>query len=91
MKNEKKVRVGITQGDTNGIGYEVLLKTIAVPEFLEICTPVIYGSGKVLSYHRKAIDMPGFQINHINDSAQAKDTLPNLVEVMGEEEIIIVS
>ena len=49
MTDEKKIRVGITQGDTNGIGLEVALKVIAVPEFMEICTPVLYGSAKVLT------------------------------------------
>ena len=41
---EKKIRVAITQGDTNGVGYEVILKVFEDPAILELCTPIIYGS-----------------------------------------------
>jgi len=51
-----RIKVGITQGDVNGVGYEVILKTFSDPEMFELCTPVIYGSPKVAIYHRKAID-----------------------------------
>ena len=40
MEN-KKIRIGITQGDANGIGYELILKTFAAPELLELCTPIV--------------------------------------------------
>lgn len=49
---DNKIRVGITQGDINGVGYEVILKTFADPVMLELCTPIIYGSPKVAAYHR---------------------------------------
>ena len=52
---EKKIRVAITHGNTNGIGYELIFKTFAEPEMLELCTPVIYGSPKLATYHRKAL------------------------------------
>ena len=55
---QTKIRVGITHGDVNGIGYEVILKTFAEPAMLELCTPVIYGSPKVAAYHRKALELP---------------------------------
>lgn len=54
---ENKIRVGITQGDVNGIGYEVILKTFEDPTMLELCTPIIYGSPKVAAYHRKALNL----------------------------------
>ena len=54
---EKKIRVAITHGDTNGIGYEVILKTFADQEMLELCTPIIYGSPKVAAYHRKMLNL----------------------------------
>ena len=47
MKDLKKIRVGITQGDINGIGYEVILKTLEDSRMLELCTPIIYGSAKI--------------------------------------------
>ncbi len=53
---DNKIRVGITQGDINGVGYEVILKTFADPVMLELCTPIIYGSPKVAAYHRKSLD-----------------------------------
>ena len=51
MEN-KKIRIGITQGDANGIGYELILKTFADAELLELCTPIVYGSPKLATYHR---------------------------------------
>ena len=49
---EHKIKVGITQGDINGVGYEVILKTLSDPHIVELCTPVVYGSAKVAAYHR---------------------------------------
>lgn len=51
------IRVGITHGDINGVGYEVALKAFSDPAMLELCTPVIYGSPKVAAYHRKLMDL----------------------------------
>ena len=42
--DNNKIRVGITHGDTNGIGYEVILKTLADGLLCELCTPVVSGS-----------------------------------------------
>ena len=55
---DNKIRIGITQGDINGVGYEVILKTFAEPAMLELCTPIVYGSPKVAAYHRKSLDLP---------------------------------
>lgn len=87
MANNKKIRVGITQGDTNGIGYEVILKALANPQMTELCTPVIYGSSKILTYHRKAIDLQAYQINNTRSADYLKDTMPNLVEVCADEDV----
>ena len=73
MANNNKIRIGITQGDTNGIGYEVILKALSAPEILELCTPVIYGSSKTLTYHRKALEMPSFSINNTSSADHIKD------------------
>ena len=56
MEQDYKIKVGITQGDINGVGYEVILKTLSDPRITEMCTPVVYGSSKVAAYHRKALD-----------------------------------
>lgn len=58
MENNRKIRVGITHGDINGIGYEVILKTFSDAMMMELCTPIVYGSPKVATYHRKAMDIP---------------------------------
>ena len=54
---QNKIKVGITQGDVNGIGYEVILKAFENPEMLNLCTPIVYGSPKVMTYHRKALEL----------------------------------
>ena len=56
MKNGK-ILVGITHGDVNGVGYEVILKLFGEPAMLELCIPIIYGSPKVAAYHRKALEL----------------------------------
>lgn len=81
MANEKKIRVGITQGDTNGIGYEVILKALADPMVLELFTPVVYGSSKVAAFHRKACGLQPVQFNSINNAIQARDGVCNMVEL----------
>ena len=52
---DKKIRVAITHGDTNGVGYEVIFKAFEDPTMLELCTPIIYGSPKTAAYHAKAL------------------------------------
>ena len=71
MEN-RKIRVAITHGDTNGIGYELIFKTFAEPEILELCTPIIYGSPKIAAYHRKVLDIQG-NFSIINNVAEATD------------------
>ena len=62
--------MGITHGDINGVGYEVILKAFEDATMLELCTPIVYGSPKVATYHRKAIDcQTSFSIiNHANEA-----------------------
>ena len=81
---ERKIRVAITHGDTNGIGYEVILKAFANPAILELCTPIIYGSPKVAAYHRKALDVPtNFSI--IEQAEDAQEGRLNLLATFEEE------
>ena len=54
---ERKIRVAITHGDTNGIGYEVILKAFEDSGMLELCIPIIYGNPKVAAYHRNALQL----------------------------------
>ena len=49
----RKLTVGITQGDGNGISYEVIIKALADERILDMCTPVIYGSSKIFGFYKK--------------------------------------
>lgn len=85
MKNHKKIRVGITHGDINGIGYEVIMKVAADTRLCELCTPVFYGSAKVAGYYRKALDMPALPFHQIKHIGQVKDGVFNVINVIEEE------
>ena len=59
-EDQNKIRVGITIGDMNGVGPEVIIKTLADTRMLQLCAPVIYGSAKISSYYRKALNIEEF-------------------------------
>lgn len=79
------IKVGITQGDPNGVGYEVILKALEDNRILELCTPVVYGSAKAASFYRKALDLPPMQMQQIRTAAEAREGQYNIVNVVGEE------
>ncbi len=54
--SEYRLKIGITQGDPNGIGWEVILKALSDPRMTELCTPVIYGSTKAAAFYRKSVE-----------------------------------
>ena len=81
---ENKIKIGITQGDINGVGYEVILKTFADPVMFELCTPVVYGSPKVAAYHRKSLDLPtNFSI--VSSAAEAAEGRLSVVNCTNDE------
>ena len=81
---EGSIRVGITHGDINGVGYEVILKAFSDPTMLELCTPVIYGSPKVAAYHRKVMNIDcNFSI--LNNAEDVVDGRVNLVNCTDDE------
>ena len=53
--SEQKLRIGITQGDPDGIGWEVILKALADPRMTELCTPVVYGSPAAAAFYRNTL------------------------------------
>lgn len=75
-----KVRVGITQGDTNGIGYEVIIKALSDARMLDMCTPVVYGSSKAFGFYRKQI--PETENINTNVISSAKDAHPKRVNIV---------
>lgn len=79
------IKVGITQGDINGIGYEVILKTFADIRMAEMCIPVIYGSAKVASFHRKAMELQPVSFNQINNAKDAVINKVNIINCINED------
>lgn len=79
-----KIRVGITQGDINGIGYEVIIKSLTDPRMLEICTPVVYGSPKVAAYHKKVLNAETFNFHQIRSAIEADHNKVNIINCCDE-------
>lgn len=82
---KRKPIVGITQGDSNGIGYEVIIKAISDPRVLEFFTPVVYGSSKLFGFYRKIIpEIEQLETNVINSAADAKPKCINILNCLPE-------
>ena len=82
MQNDKIV-VGITQGDSNGIGYEVIIKALADPRILDQFTPVIYGSSKLFGFYRKTIpEVEQMDTNAISSASEAHAKRINIVNCL---------
>ena len=83
MKRDK-ISIGISQGDINGIGYEVIIKTLMDPRILEMCTPIIYGSPKVAAYHKKALNIESLNFNHIRVASEADPRKVNIINCIDD-------
>jgi len=79
------IRVGISIGDINGIGPEVIIKALNDSRILLDCTPIIYGSTKTLSYHKKAVREFDFQYQSCKTADEALNRKVNVVNVWNEE------
>jgi 4-hydroxythreonine-4-phosphate dehydrogenase len=88
MSEVNKVIVGISQGDINGIGLEVILKTLIEPGIAEICTPVLFSSQKTVSYYRKVLGLEEFNFHPLRDLSQINHKKVN-VFICYEEEVNI--
>jgi len=80
-----KIRIGISQGDINGIGLEVILKTFNDPAMEDICTPVLFSSQKTISLHRKALGIDDLGFLAVNDLDVLNTKKPNLFQVYEDE------
>ena len=77
---ENKFKIGITQGDTNGIGWEIILKALADPRMTELFTPVVYGSPKAAADYRNTVaEIEAFSFNPVASAAEARRGKANLV------------
>jgi 4-hydroxythreonine-4-phosphate dehydrogenase len=84
-EKDQVFKIGITQGDINGIGYETILKTLIMPRMSEICTPIVYGSSKVASYHRKLLKVGDFSFNMVKTAEQALPKKANMINIVDSE------
>ena len=79
-----RIKVAITQGDINGIGYEVIFKTLMDPKVLDHFIPIIYGSSKVAAYHRKALNISNFSLNSVRSAEEAHPRRVNIVNCLDD-------
>ncbi len=83
--DNKKIRVAITHGDTNGIGYELIFKAFEDPMMFDLCTPIVYGSPKIAAYHCKALGIDGNSFSIINEASEAQEGRINLLPVFDDD------
>ncbi|HJZ39687.1 MAG TPA: 4-hydroxythreonine-4-phosphate dehydrogenase PdxA [Bacteroidales bacterium] len=83
MKGDRII-LGITQGDINGISYEVIMKALADNRIFEICTPVVYGSSKVAAYHRKALELESLSFNSVRTADEALARKANIINCIDD-------
>ena len=84
MKKSETIRVGISVGDINGIGIEIILKTFEDLRMLELCTPIIFASNKTLSAHKKQLDIHT-QTHGVDSVSKCVNNKVNLVNIWKEQ------
>lgn len=83
--SEEKIRIGFTQGDINGIGLEIILKTFAEHTLYEICTPVLFSSQKTTGFYKKNLGLEDVNFHITKDLTQLNPKKPNLYNCYEEE------
>lgn len=81
---EERVKVAITQGDINGVGYEVILKSFADKYLFNLCVPILYGSPKVLAYYKKVLNLEHLPHNTIRHTSEAQLNQINVIDCNDE-------
>lgn len=84
-EHEDKIKVGITQGDINGIGLEVIMKAFSDPLMYDLCVPILYGSTRAIGYHKKALELEDFNFHRVDSAEQAHHKKFNLINVINDE------
>jgi 4-hydroxythreonine-4-phosphate dehydrogenase len=85
MEEISKPIIGITCGDLNGVGFEVIMKTLIDAQIFDFCTPVVFATSKVASYHRKALAMEEMNFHIINSPEQIHPKKSNLINCWKED------
>ena len=80
----KPILAGISHGDINGIGYEVIIKTLMNNLINDFCIPIVYGSPKVAAYHRKALNINNFSFNNIRSAEDANPKKANMINCLDD-------
>ena len=83
MDESKKIRLGISVGDLNGIGCEVALKTFEDARMLDFCTPVLFASNKTIAHQKETLNL-NISFNGVHNAAKAIDGKINVVNVWKE-------
>jgi 4-hydroxythreonine-4-phosphate dehydrogenase len=81
----EKLKIGISIGDVNGIGLEIIIKTLADARILDYCTPIVYGHTKVASFHRRTVQVQDLNFNVIDTPADAHPKKANLINCWEED------
>jgi 4-hydroxythreonine-4-phosphate dehydrogenase len=84
---EKLIRIGISQGDSNGVGYEIILKSFSDQRMFEFCIPVLYGSNKIASFYSKLLEKAEIEppeIHVIQDAHKAVQGKLNLIRCVDD-------
>lgn len=79
MNKAKQIRVGISIGDINGVGPEVVMKTFSDARMLDFCTPIIFAPSKVIAYYRKTLQLKNFHFLVCDDIKEAKHKNVNIL------------
>jgi 4-hydroxythreonine-4-phosphate dehydrogenase len=84
VMDNSKIRIGISQGDINGISYEVIIKALMESRILDLCIPVVYGSPKVGAYHRKALNINNFSFTAVKTALEANPKRVNIIDCLDD-------
>jgi 4-hydroxythreonine-4-phosphate dehydrogenase len=82
---KEKIKIGISIGDVNGIGLEVIIKTLANNAVMDYCTPIVYGHTKVASFHRRLVNVQDLNFNVINHPDEAHHRKANIINCWEED------
>lgn len=88
MNDSHKIIIGISQGDINGVGLEVILKTLSDHSITEICTPIIFSSQKTIAFYKKLLGLDDLNFHLLKDLNQINHKKVNLYNCY-EEEVVI--
>jgi len=79
------IKIGISHGDINGISYEIIIKTLLDNRILELFTPIVYGSSKIMAYHRKALKLNNFNLNNIKQVDDINPRRANIINCIDDD------